>query len=96
MMLEPSESKITGFGFINKDTEILCIKTLDAYKKILYLSPWRLAPADEVIVFWSDKVENLEATLVMMPFIYYEGFDIKTLEPIAVSINNERTKLWIG
>jgi hypothetical protein len=89
-MLEP---EITGYGFINKNTEILCIKTLGDGQRCLYLKPWRQAPPDEVVIFWSEGLENF---LKLAPYIDNNNIDIKTLEPITISINRERTELWIG
>jgi len=87
--------KITGFGFVNKNIEILCIKSI-SNKKILYLTPLKKADPREVIISWDENIDSIKPLLEAAPFLDMNSIDLGSLEPIAVSLNSEKTAIWIG
>ncbi len=88
--------KVKGWGFVNENLEILCIKTEGEEKKLV-LIPWRQANPSEVIILWESSTSSLKSILGTTPFmdiVDSDGIDLDSLEPMYVEKND--TTIWIG
>jgi hypothetical protein len=88
--------KVKGWGFVNENLEILCIKTEGEEKK-LALIPWRQANPNEVIILWDSTVSALKSILGTAPFmdiVDNGGVDLDSLEAMFIEKND--TTIWIG
>ena len=88
---------VKGWGFVNDNLEILCIKTKEGNQKCLELVPWREADPKEVIIMWDPNIDILKSIIKAVPYnsIISDGeLDLESLEPMHVE-KDEKT-IWIG
>ena len=90
---------IKGWGFVNEDLEILCIKTDESDNKYLQLVPWRQASPSEVIIMWDPSLSNLKSILCNPPFndilnLEAASINIDSLE--AIHVEKDDKTIWIG
>lgn len=94
-----NEDLVKGWGFVNDNLEILCIKKTSEGTKYLDLVPWREADPKEVIILWEPKIDTLISILLTTPFMEMIKLDENTislskLEPIHVE--KDKDTIWIG
>ena len=89
---------VKGWGFVDEDLKILCIKSDEKDNRYLELVPWRQANPNEVIIMWDPGIENLKTVLGSVPFLDLinntKGIDLDKLETIYVE--KDDTTIWIG
>lgn len=91
---------IKGWGFVNEDLEILCIKTDESDGKVLRLVPWRQADPSEVIIMWDPSLESLKSILCSSPFNDILNLDPQTMKILdsleAMHVEKDDKTIWIG